>query len=277
MSIFIFLIIFILILFLYFKFFKLVKLSNVFLIDGAVKGGKTLLSVNLAIRQYRKNVFRYYISIPFIKLKGFFNHMKYDLKKPVLYSNIPLRKIRYTFLSLDIIKRKVRIPNKSVVLLDEVSLVADSMLYKDMITNEEIQLFIKLFGHYSHGGYLIMNTQSISDLHFNFKRCISNYYYIHSRIRLPFFTFIKVREMLYSDDNGNVTNVINSDLEESMKRVIVSNKYYKKYDCYCYSSLTDKLPYYYKNEYIKSRYNLKTNDIISFRKFYTLGGKKNEK
>ena len=88
-------------------------------------------------------------------------------------------------------------------------------------------------------------------------------------VKLPFITIIKVREMMYSDDNSNVVNSINSDLEDCLKRIIVFNKYYKYYDCYCFSSLTDNLPYYRNELYIKKRYNLKSKKIISFRDFKT--------
>lgn len=261
------LIILILLLIFIFKQFKQLNISCVFLIDGAVKGGKTLLSVHCAKFKIRLNKFVWYVRFPFLKLL----HKEVPLK-PMLYSNIPLRKIKYNDLTLDIIKRKVRIPNKSVVLMDEASLVADSMLYNDKTLNEEIQLFVKLFGHYSHGGTLILNTQSIGDLHFNFKRCISKYLYIYSRKKVPFFTILKVREMMYSDDGNNVTNCINSDLEDDLKTLIIPNSVYKMYDCYCYSIFTDNLPYFCNSKVkIKGKKDsLKQDKLVSFKTFKTL-------
>ena len=40
---------------------KHLKTPDVFLVDGGVKTGKSLLSVCLVIRQYRKNLIRYYV------------------------------------------------------------------------------------------------------------------------------------------------------------------------------------------------------------------------
>ena len=47
---------------------------------------------------------------------------------------MPLNKVKYNDLTLDIILREVRIPYKSVVLIDEASLLADSMT--GMLTNK---------------------------------------------------------------------------------------------------------------------------------------------
>lgn len=269
MFIFVVLVCVLLLLFFFYKNYKKLNLSAVFLIDGAVKGGKSFLSVYASVKKYKSNLFKWKILKPFRKLLG------KDILPPKLYSNIPLRNVKYSPLTEDILKRKVRIPNKSVVLLDEASLIADSMSFKDNILNEELMLFIKLFGHYSHGGTCILNTQSIPDLHYNFKRCISKYLYIYKRKKFPFITIFKVREMLNSEDGNCIMNVYNEDIEDTFKNLYVLNRYYKYYDCYCYSILTDDLPIYYNDTYKKKKDSLKTNKIISFKKFLTI--KKEEK
>lgn len=262
---------FIFLLFLLIRNIKNLNISCVFLINGAVKGGKTFLSVYSAILWYKRELFLYYIKcfICFILRKE-------KPLKPMLYSNIHLRGVKYNLLTISILRREVKIPPKSVILMDEASLVADSMLYKDTDINEDIKLFVKLFGHYSKGGHLIINTQAIEDLHFNFKRCISKHLYIYKRVKFPFFTIMKVREMLYSSDNANITNVIQSDIEDSLKTLIVPNKYYKYYDCYCYSIFTDSLPLYavYDTKMKKRKDSLKTDKIPSFIDFKRLDKRK---
>lgn len=263
-----------LVIFVLFKNIKNLNISCVFLINGAVKGGKTFLSVYSAILWYKRELFMYYI-----KCFLCFILRKEKPLKPMLYSNIHLRGIKYNLLTIYILQREVKIPPKSVVLMDEASLVADSMLYKDTDINEDIKLFVKLFGHYSKGGHLIINTQAIEDLHYNFKRCISKHLYIYKRIKLPFFTVMKVRELMYSSDNSNITNVIQGDLEDSLKTIIVPNKYYKYYDCYCYSIFTDDLPLYaiYDTEKKNKKDSLKTDIIPSFIDFKRLDKRKEEK
>ena len=247
---------------------KILKIPCVFLITGAVKTGKTLLSVHLAIKQYRRNVRKW-------RFKRFlcFLLRRDAPQKPMLYSNIPLRWQKFNPFTLAILERKVRIPDMSVVLLDEASLIADSMLFKDKKINDKLLLFVKLFGHYSHGGSLLINTQSISDLHFAFKRCVNSYCYIYSSTKFPFITLMKVREMIYSED-ASMNNNFTEDVELSMRTILIFNKGYKKYDCYCCSIFTDDLPYQvdYDKEMLTRFDSLKTRNLVSLQDFTELLG-----
>lgn len=257
------LIVVVLILWFIHKHFKALKLPNVYLISGAVKSGKSLLSVHLAVKQYRKAMRRYKIkSIVAILFR------KDKPEKPMLYSNMHLRYVKYNLMTIDIINRKVRLPYGSVVLIDEASLVADSMLFKDQIINQKLMLFVKLFAHYTRGGYLILNTQSVSDLHFAFKRCVGQYLYISDRTKYPFLTMFNVREMIYNDE-GNITNNVNEDKDLSMRKIFAFNRCYKYYDPYCYSVFTDKKPLFVNyDQEIKGKHDsLKTNILITLQDF----------
>ena len=247
------------------KHFKKLNMPNVFLISGAVKSGKSLLAVHLAKKEYKRAVRKWYIQ-RFIL--GLFARSHKLPKKPMLYSNIPLAKIPYNRLTLKILLRQVRIPDNSVVLMDEASLIADSMLFKDKKINNDLMLFVKLFAHYTHGGKLIIDTQSISDLHFAFKRCMNSYLYIYSRTKFPFFTLMKVREMLYSED-GSMVNNSSEDIELSMRNIFLWNTTYKSYDKYCYSIFTDDLDYQvnYDVKTLAYKDNLKAKYIVSFQDF----------
>lgn len=243
--------------------FKKIKLPNVYLITGGVKTGKSFVNTWLAIKRYKMNLFQYY-------LKKFF-FPKRIIEKPMLYSNIPLSRVKYNLLTLDILKREVRIPHKSVVFIDEASLLADSMEFQNKITNEEITLFVKLFGHYSHGGYLIYNTQDLKDVHFGFKRCTSTMLWIHSKKKIPLlFTILKVRELIsMSDDNVTAENNFAEDIEQSCLTLIIPNKWYKYYDCFAFSSLTDSKPLKVNYNKKKHKEKRKAKYIVSFRKFRT--------
>ena len=246
---------------------KILKIPSVYLITGAVKTGKTLLSVHLAIKQYRRNVRKWWFKCLLCTIL----HRERPLK-PMLYSNIKLRWQRHNPFTIKILKREVRIPEMSVVLLDEASLIADSMLFKDQEINNRLMLFVKLFGHYSHGGNLFINTQSLSDLHFSFKRCINSYCFIYSNVKYPFITLMKVREMMYSDEKNNIQNIYNDDLELSMRTLLIFNKSYKKYDRYCYSIFTDDLPFEVDYDYkILTRFDsLKADNLVTLQDFANL-------
>ena len=234
------------------KFKTLSPLGTITVCTGAVKTGKTTLAVSLACRAYRKELFSY-------KIRSLFNH---DLEKPLLYSNIPLN-MEYVPVTTNILLRKERIVPKSVMLLDEASLVADSQYIKDNVVNMQLLKFFKLFGHYSHGGSLIIDTQSISDLHYAIKRCINNYLYIQRTRSVPLFLIMDVIEQRYSDD-GTVLSTQTEDVDNTLRHTIISKKVWSKFDTYCYSVLTDKKPI--NNAVIDGReHTLKTMNIPSFR------------
>lgn len=250
----------ILVLFISFKIKKL-KLDCVSLITGGVKTGKTTLSVHLAIKKYKKNHriwwFKHYIL------------MNKSVEEPLLYSNIPLT-CEYVPVTQEMLERKERINYKSVMYLCETSLIADSMSYKDEELNERLTLFIKLFGHETHGGSLFLDTQAVADNHYAVKRCISrNLYIYHLTKWIPFFLVFKVRELYYSEDNSTI-NVVDSDLEDSMKLVIFTKRVWKKFDCYAYSSFTDNLNSNTNLEKDDKKRNLKVNNLVSFKKYKTL-------
>ena len=235
--------------------FKTPKIGAVSLVTGGVKTGKTTFAVNLVIKNYKRN-------LRSVKLHNFFAKLfrKEVQPLPLLYSNIPLA-VPYVPVTRELLQRKVRPVYKSVVLLSEASLVADSQLFRDPVLNEELMLFMKLFGHETKGGMLVMDTQSISDLHHACKRCLSEYFYIHHLGKYLFFNVAYVRECRYSED-GSVVSIDTGDAEENLKKILISRKVWKYFDAFCYSAMTDDLP---EAKNIKTAKTLKIKKIPSFR------------
>lgn len=266
----VFIALFVLILFFYFKLNTFRKFPTVLLISGAVKSGKSFVSVSISKRLLRNQRFKvWFFNVIFYFPKLLLNIIfkkNYTLwhRLPVMYSNIPLYKTKYYQLTTAILKREVSIIPKSIVFIDECSFTADSMCYKDSALNDSLLQFVKLFGHMSHGGYLVLNTQSLSDLHYAFKRSIGDFYYIYARRKLPFFTFVKLKQIFSIDGERANANV----LELNDYSMLISNKNYRSYDCYCYSCLTDSMPLSRsKLKFIKNRKLLKTNRFVSFKRW----------
>lgn len=257
-----------LVLFLYFRFFKIPKLKNIVFVDGSLGTGKSFYSVSLAIRLYRRSKIFYWIGVGLTYVLWWwpkFRDMR--LEKPVLCSNINLRGVPFVPLTMDIIMRKTRLPYKSVILIDEISLLADQMLFKDKRINDALSIFFKLLRHEMHGGYCVINSQSTSDLHFSLKYVLSDYLYIHSRFKFPFVTLMKVQEMAYSADKDGrqIVNANVGDLESNLKVILTFNKYYKRYDSYCFSIFTDDLPVMRELIEFQKGQSLKTADLVTFR------------
>lgn len=248
--------------------FKVPKIGAMALVSGGVKCGKSTLSVAIVMSEYKKRTRR-------IKFKNLFRKMfgKPLQELPLIYSNIPLG-VPYVELTDDLLLRKKRFVYGSVIYCCEASLVADSQLFKDMDINERLLLFNKLIGHETKGGCIIYDTQCIADCHYSIKRCLSEYIYVHHLTKwIPFFLLAYVQECRYSDDKSTI-NVNDEDVENKLRRVIVSKSTWKKFDCYCYSSLTDDLPV--ENKVVKAS-DLKARKILSFKKSRLLGGVENEK
>ena len=235
---------------------KHLKTPDVFMVDGGVKVGKSLVCVMLAVKQYRKNLIRYYIGtffINFINLfrKLFKKELKKPLEKPMLYSNMPLYRVKYNPLSLDILTLKGRLPHKSVVLLDEASLIADSMTAfgntkaKQEIVeyvNEKLTIFLKVaISHGGHGSSCFYNSQNVVDLHFGFRRNTTTYLYCFKNRKFPFFCLISVKELLH-DESGDVVNTMTKDVDDEEKPLFVSKRWYKYYDRYYLDVLFKDLP-----------------------------------
>lgn len=261
--------------------FKFPKIGAVAAVVGGVKSGKSAISVALALSCYKRALRFWRLTCFFTKVVNLFKKDKLELpEKPLLYSSIPLGQIDFVPLTRAHLLRDVRFNYKSVVLIDEASLVADSQLIKDKEINTQLLLFFKLFGHETHGGKCIINTHSISDLHYALKRTISDYFYMHHLSKyIPFITLAYMREERYSED-GIVFNSYDDDVEEKLKRVLMRTSTFKRYDCFCFSSLTDDLPVSNSILHIEKGESLKSENIVSFRpEFYlqTIGVKENEK
>ena len=257
----------ILVFFLVFK-YKIPRVGNMVLITGGIKTGKTMLSVRLAVKLYKQQLFKWHFHNALQTFKR--KEKRTYREKPLLYSNVPL-KTKYVPLTTDLLCRRERFSYGSICYVCESSLVADSMSYKDEEINERLLLFNKLFAHETRGGCVVYDTQSVNDNHYGIRRCLSTYLHIHHTIKIPLFPFVimYLREMYYSDDN-NVVNTSDSDVEDKLKITLVPKSTWKLYDRYCYSVLTDNLPKDDKVVDNAKTKDLKARKIISFKKFKTI-------
>lgn len=236
--------------------FKVPKIGAMTCVSGGLKSGKSTFSFYLAHSQFKRN-------LRAVKFRNWLRRLfKIDKQEelPKFYTTIPVA-VEHVLLTEDLLLRNERFTYKSVIWVDEASLVADSQFCKDPDINDRLLLFNKLLAHETRGGLIVYNTQSISDLHYSIKRCLSETFYVHSTFKwLPFFLIVTVREERYCED-GLVVNAYTDDIEESLKRVIVPKSVWKKFDCHCYSIHTDDLPV---NDSAKTEDDLKAYRLISF-------------
>lgn len=237
--------------------FKIPKIGAMTCVTGEVKSGKSTFSFALAYRQYKRNL----RSVKFRNAvrKVLFPKAPQE-ELPLFYTTIPVG-VDHVLLTKELLMREERFAYKSVIWVDEASLLADSQFYKDINVNDNLMFFNKLIAHETKGGMVVYNTQSVEDLHFSIKRCLGRVFYVHETYKwIPFLLVCTIREERYSAENAVTTNY-NEDMEESLKRVIIPKSVWKKFDCYCYSILTDHLPVHKKVTKAKS---LKARKLLSF-------------
>ena len=160
---------------------KKFSFDSVVMVNGCVGAGKSLLSVKIAINSINKahGIWwrrKYIYSKIFRKMK--------DEEEPLLYSNIPIKSKFYVPLDNEILRRNKRMNYHSVMLIDESSLLATSLDYKDKDLSEDLSLFLKLVRHSLRGSYrnffgsypnVVINTQSKNDNHFELNQLITNH------------------------------------------------------------------------------------------------------
>lgn len=254
----------------YNKNFKRLSCNAVSMFTGAPKTGKSTLAIYTCTKDY----FSYKRHVKIINLFRKLLHRDL-LEMPCLYSNIPLNiKGGYVPLTKKLLLGEERFVENSFVYIGEVSLVADSMSFRNMndITSEEIMLFNKLAGHRSIRVYY--DTQCINDCHYSIKRCLSEYYYIYKLKRVPLlpFAIAYVREERYSDDDSTL-NIYSEDTEDTLKKVLINTKkIWSIFDYKCYSNLGGYQLKPLNNKVIEldNTSSLKADNVVSFKEFKSI-------
>lgn len=243
------------------KRFKTPKFGALCVTTGGLKTGKSTFSLYLAKKTFKRNLREVKFKNFFRKLvnKLFNKQLPYE-EEPLFYSTIPVA-FPHVRLTLDLIMRKKRFRYKSVVWVDEATLLADSQLWRSEELNARLLEFCKLFGHETKGGCLFFTSHCLSELHASMRRASSEYFYVHSLFKwLPFFMIATIREERYSED-GTSVNVYDSDVEDHLRRVVIPKSIWKEFDCYCYSILTDELPV---EDNVVEVDSLKAGQVVSF-------------
>lgn len=209
------------------KNFKVPAFGSLCVTTGGLKTGKSTFSLHLAKKTYKRNLRSVKFRNFCIKLLNAVSRKNYDYEElPLFYSTIPVN-FPHVRLTLDLIMRKKRFAYKSVVWVDEATLLADSQLYKDIELNAKLLEFCKLFGHETKGGCIFFTSHCLSELHMAMRRASSEYFYVNKLVKwIPFFLIAYVREERYSEDGSSV-NVYNDDVEESLKKFSFLNRYGK--------------------------------------------------
>lgn len=231
--------------------------DTVICLTGGLGTGKTLIAVDRAIKEYRKRLFMWRIGL-YNKRKGLKVIKKAEM--PKLYSNIPVLLKRPIYIGKSLIPYKEyfsevltyehillldRIPEYSVVLIDEVGQVADQYQFDNPFVMQNLQQFIRYFRHFIDGK-LILTDQSSSNIVVAIRRRINKIYNLHDFRRNWFFFYkVKVQELFITEDIMTTSEQnIHKEYEffygllplKWLKFLDITKLFtYKKYDSRCYS------------------------------------------
>lgn len=251
---------------------KRISAATVVFVSGALKTGKTQLTLWQAYKDYQKRYYAWWL--------GYLFKPRQRPDKPIFYSNVQLnlpQHVKVCWLTQDHLLRKTRLSRNCTTFIDEAAFVARSSDWVDKDVSDVLTDFIKLYAHETWGGAIYLDTQNIADLHHSLKRCISTFFYIHrSNKSLPKFCILHLKEMCADPVNADqsldrVSSDGSNDIVTTLRWTLVPKKVWNWYDCFTYSALTDNLPL---DAQLQPRTTkLKTKQVLRLK----LGGKKNEK
>lgn len=205
---------------------------------GTNGSGKSLNAVKSALRSLRKNTWK----IRFHNLFHPFN--KKEL--PVLISNLPISnkgKIISFELKPEHLLGVERLPEKCVVLIDEVSLWLSQMDFR----NKNIDIaddFACLYRHYTKGGYLIMTTQDISKCAFPYRYCTGSAFVLSDFKKHIWSLFLIASSSIRRISiNGDIQAIEVNQKEENEDRIYtLLLPFNRHYDTYAYSVRYSDVP-----------------------------------
>lgn len=219
------------------------RYDNSILFTGGIGSGKSLNSVKTALKLYKKQTFK-------VRFKNFLHKLKNEPLEPMprLYSNMPI-KVKKCFcckLTKDILTLKERIPQYSVVVIDELSAIVNQYNRNEEEVKYHLNEFIQFFRHYV-GGYLIVNAQAESEIVKQVRTKLNSYFWCFDFQKFLFF-FYRVR-ILHCQITENTTSLSTEFIEDHTK--------------WTYGILT-KL---YDSRYLSERYKKidKMNDLETFK------------
>ena len=265
--------------YIYYKHFRPPKLGTFVMVTGGVKCGKSTTSVGASILDIRFRRWR----IKFINwLRRLFRVKKPQIELPLYYSNVPVNTgFGYVPVTKELLLRKHRFVYGSVIYFQECSFLCGSMDYGVEEVDDAIKSLCKLVGHETKGGALYVDTQSVSDLHNGFRRSCSMELYVYKTVKVPLLPFLIVwYKQLYYNEDGQLVNVNSKNADDDLRKMLFFSKVWKRFDCYCYSILTDDLPVERRLRYPKTDIDFKAKEILQLKKILKQDynkGVKNEK
>lgn len=229
-----------------------IKYDTVTAFTGGLGSGKSLFSVKVAIKLLRKNRRK-------VKWHNRF-HPRDKWPQPLLYSSIPLRIDRKEYAEVLTEKHLLlyeRIVPRSVVFIDEIGAFASQFEYKNPLILKNFNEFVRLFRHYTKGGYMVVNDQCSENIVLEVRRRINVVFNLMHFQKFLCFCWCKCRNISISEE---IKTVEEGNTEDNMRTLFgVLPLFMRNYDTHCYSDRYSAVPDCVADRWQK----LKTNRLLT--------------
>lgn len=217
--------------------------TSVCAFTGTMGSGKTFSAVHMLKREYRRRKLVY----AFRRILSKLTRGKIAAgEPPTVYSNIPLRVGRRTYarpVTKELLCCEDYFPEGALVLLDEISVVADQYDFDDPLVMERVGRLMKFYRHWT-GGKIYVTEQAVSCVTKPIRDKMGTVYQCDGLTRVLFCTpFVKVsvRPLLMIDAEVSTASdeVARDDVPYMVFFNLPFSKFSKKkaYDSRCYKPI----------------------------------------
>lgn len=240
-----------------------IKYDTIIAFTGGLGSGKSFKSVGMSLKLLRKN--RRYVKRhnKFERIKAYFNkkHKIDEWEKPLLYSSIPVRISKNEWsvrLVPDHLLLRKRIVPRSVVFIDEVGSWCSQFDFNNPNIRDNFDEFVRLYRHYTKGGYFVCNDQCSENIVLQIRRRINTVFNLMQFKKWFGFVYtVRVRNISISEE---IKTIEEKDTEDNMTILWgFLNPFFKHYDTYCYSERYNTVPAWKERFYTR----LKKNELLT--------------
>ena len=223
------------------------KVDHTLMFTGAPGTGKTNEMVRMALKLYKKAKRQ-------VKKHNRWHKDKWE--EPILYSNIPIRINRSTWsteLKLEHLLLTERQTKKAITVITEIGKIASQYEWNNLNVQENLNDYISLYRHYTHGGYFLCDDQSSDNVAVNIRRrlgTVLNMLHLH---KFWIFYWVKMRNITISED---IKTIEDDSAETNMRwRFGLFPLFMKRYDTYSFSERYNTVPNGQLNHFNKYKIN----------------------
>lgn len=253
-----------------------IKDDTIICFTGGLGSGKSVCSFKKVNKLIKRNTFLRARKNLKTFVKNWFrskNDRQAYLPRPMVYSSIPIcfrrfiwsrkeysLKLKYEHLLL--VERQIPL---SVTYIDEIGSFANQFEFKNPNILDNFNEYIRLYRHYTLGGYLVCNDQCSDNIVLEVRRRINNVYNLSKFRRIPIIPFVfaiywvKCRNISISEE---IKTIETNNKEDNMRNLFGIMPRRWNFDTYCYSVRYDSVPYNYENYYD----SLKTHHLLDYPK-----------